>query len=274
MPKTSPIILSLTTSRPTHDWHFGQQVLHILYDSDLRLRPERIGFFDSDMRKKYPCATVDDVRPFWALHAQGSPDIPEADVDDQFYWRRSRPLGASGSFMCTSTDKAGKTLSGSVLLQSKYDATVDIVSLFKKWCILYQPDQGYLHHVTKPELEYDPLAGVELLYPAPPDQKRAEQARSDWSHFKTGHFGVLQAQKTFNLGAFNVLSKTRMNSTTAQKLVDAGFTVTEFETGYIIEVVASLAAVKQDFKTFSERRHRVKTIIGMDMFEIKNEPIA
>ncbi|WP_162174077.1 hypothetical protein [Actibacterium atlanticum] len=243
-----------------------------MYDADPRLHPERVGLNDTDLRKKLPCDTVEDVKPLWAVGAEDWGEQPESVASD-LHWRRAKPLQARGAF-----GHLGKTLKGNLLpafvrLTCNYRPDVDLLQPFKAWCRLYKPTQAYLHYVGAPELEPD------YSYTITPEQIKSgyrspEMVQKDaWSSFIRGTFGPLRRQKTLNLGWVNYFPKEFVQNGMPEELEAIGVTVEPFAEGYILQLGPSLGDVKTDFRTFSELRHQAKGVLGRERFVIEEEPL-
>jgi len=272
----SYVQMALSSSIPTHSWAFGKKALGHLYDCDSRLNPDRVGLDETELRKKLPCKKVGDLEQLWAPEAPQIAERPK-EIYPNLYWKRSSPLKARGTFSHSSFDPdhpKKELLPASVELRSNYSATVDFVSLFKKWCALYQPDQGYLHYFTEPELANAPYVAVTIEQSLSKQLPPGAQGHDDWETFRMGSFGTLWNKKTFNLGVFSYFSSTVLPEDAVDRLRADGFAVTRVGAGYFLELGASLATVKEDFETFSEGRHRAKLLVGLDLFEIRDEPEA
>ena len=267
------VCLAATSARPTHDWSFGQRAVEILLAADPALRPERIGRDETEMRKKLPCATAEDLRPLWATGrgmGQIVGGLPHGAVD-ALLWKRARPLRCEGSFGQTWVNLKGAILPGWVRLKCRYAAAIDFGALFRDFCGLYEPDQAYLHLFTEPELPNPPH--VQVTY----EQIQARTVpqewidHDNWATFRMGLFGALSDQKRYNLGAVNWFPARMLGADLRKALQAAGISVEPSGAGFLVQI-CGLDEVASDFATFSRRRALAKRLIGPELFEIRDEP--
>ncbi|SDN45472.1 hypothetical protein SAMN05216196_101588 [Lutimaribacter pacificus] len=271
--RKSKVCLVLTSAIPTHSWEFGEKALGILYAGDPRLRPDRVGLDDTDLRKKLPCAMVQDLRPLWASGpgaGQGE-GVPTEALSDLF-WRRWKPLQAEGTFGQTWVNQKGSTLPSWVHLSSNFRPDIDFLSLFREWCLLYTPDQAYLHMFGPEELAVDTSYTL-TIEEVRNGTRTPEMLQKDaWRTFKLGSFGALWDQKRYNLGAINYFPPGFLSPDTVSSLQGQGLSVDDLGGGTLLWLCETLQDVKDDFPEFSRKRALAKQIIGPDLFEIRDEP--
>jgi len=213
----SSIVLTLSSTVQTHGWAFAQQALKPLYDGDPRLRPERVGLDDTDLRKKLPCARIEDVKPFWAPEAEEGDRHPERPVSD-FYWKRMKAPRVEGMLGQSWRNSKGSLLPASVDLRATYAKDLDYMRLFEIWCKLYKPSQGYLHYFGKEELPQGRFITGET------EAERVQEHAL--SSFALGSFRANYDQKTFNLGFASYFPESLMTPAVCADLAEQGFDVT------------------------------------------------
>ena len=259
------VVLSLSSPKPSHEWDFGQKVLQVLYDADPRLVPDRVGSNESDFRKKLPCETVADVQPLWACFDE----YDEVDYKDGWptaplftlFWKRTRPLRASGAFWFAWCEKVwDQKMPSGLVFTADYAPDIDFIDIFRKWCALYEPRQAYLHYINK-TVRDEPRPALERM--APPNALEGKVDR-----FLAGFMGPLRDEKTYDLGCVNFFSKEWFGETTIAELKDAGLQVEEFDNGAFIFLAPQLAALETTFDEFVQQRSLAKSIIGASRFEI------
>ena len=257
------VILALTSPIPTHRWEFGERALKILYNADPRLAPERVGHDETDLRKKLPCANVEDLKPLWA------PEDPEArnrplDYVSSLYWRRLKSVKADGMFSHSRQDMRGRTLPSNIVLESDFSPDISFEQMFKEWCLLYAPTQGYLHLTNKAETEAAKfISGAE---------EGEQMLMRDWQTFCSGSFGALAGQRTFNLGYLNYFGAEFLTDGIKAELSQNGFDLERLDEGVLLRIGESLKDVGENFERVSSRRSLAKEIIGIESFLIKSEP--
>ena len=279
------VIIALEGFQLSHNWEFGKRALQVLYDADPRLHPDRIGRDDVEMRKKLPCANVDDWKTFWSADfEERGIDVPEdTEVPDgvfsMLFWKRYRPLRVFGHFRFMSKNQKGTLFPSKLTFECKFTEEIDFLSMFKSWCSLYKPSQGYMHYfgphdrwqggnVVMTDEDIRRIgAGLPVINP------RSIEMRN-WDCFCNGSFVGNWQSKTYNLGQTNFFPPSIITNSVAESLQEEGFEVTRCETGYFVHLCPTLSDVKNEFAEFSRRRAVAKSIIGQHIFAIKNEPPA
>lgn len=258
----SKIIIALESFQQTHDWAFGQQVLRVLYEADPRLRPDRIGRDDAEMRKKLPCENVADIEPLWAAEVDHCDDIPRHPVSNLF-WKKQKPLKAYGYFGFTWINQKETVLPSRIKLECAPAADIDFQSILEKWCVLYKPSQAYLHY-------FGPLSNKGT-------QQDSGQLISDnlklgvpgWDNFSNGSFGAVFKPQTYDLGQANCFPKSAVTDAQVAELEANDIDVAPLGEGVLIKLSPSLEDVKNNYSDFAEKRAIAKQIIGLDRFVIK-----
>ncbi len=278
------VTISLSSPKPSHNWSFGEKALRILYGAGADLQPDRVGWDDADFRKKLPCAHVDDLELLWGkLDEYEEPFGLHGDFPDRIlntlFWKRRRPLNAHGSFTFASYHKVwNKYLPSRLNFSSDCASRIDYYRLFKSWCALYEPKQGYLHFLTKEvrkeerheiarsaadcnRIEQEISRGIAGSY------SKEVQRAVKW--FQEGFLGPLNDEKTFDLGGINFFSLEMIGENTIDKLKAAGIHVSPFANGHFVSLSADIAELQRDFDGFVKRRVLAKSIMGPEKFVLQ-----
>lgn len=280
----SRVVISLSSPKPSHNWSFGKEALRILYDADASLQPDRVGLDDTDLRKKLPCAFVEDVQPLWARQDEyEDPYELHENLPDQslcnLYWKRHRPLRARGTFNFASYHKVwDKHLPSRAKLLADYTKRIDYIGIFKAWCELYEPHQGYLHFLTKDvvneerheiaenntDLErqkWELSRGITV--------SKGDRIEKAVGCFEEGSVGPLHDERTFDLGCISFFSLEMLDHKTVEKLRAADIHVSPFANGHFVNLSADISELQGDFDGFVKRRVLAKSIMGPEKFVLQ-----
>ncbi|MEO1638965.1 MAG: hypothetical protein AAFU41_06920 [Pseudomonadota bacterium] len=195
------------------------------------------------------------------------------------FLKRSKPLQAHAAINFMSENARGDRLSSTFKLESKFDPKIDYDGLFEALCALYRPTRAYLHLVVAQDrwqggdLALSEEDSQRMIQGLPPVNQNLI-AMQNWDHFGAGSFGALWDPKTFNLGQTSYFAATDLTPETVANLRAENINVTGSEDGYYIRLANTLGSVREDFPTFSRSRKLAKEIIGLERFEIKEEPDA
>ncbi|MEO1638966.1 MAG: hypothetical protein AAFU41_06925 [Pseudomonadota bacterium] len=265
---TSQIVLALSSQKASHSWTFGKEVLGALKECDDNLWPDRVGHDETDFRKKLPCQPVDDLESLLATHEDYIEEVGLEDgVPDQFLqrliWKRAKPLKARGSFHSAWYNRvAWGRLPSRALLKTKYAKRIDHLSLFKRWCALYEPEQAYLHFVTKHVRDEDRAPGDKLAPPGDTERKKDASLR--------GFLGPLQDEKTFDLGSVNFFSRDWLGETVISNLQNSDIPIIPHANGVLVVLADCLENLEQDFEAFTALRRVAKSIMGVERFDLRD----
>ena len=165
-------------------------------------------------------------------------------------WRRRKGPKYNGDADFADRTFDGKLVSGSVMIKSEFDDTLDWLKLFREISTLIEAECGVMYLIAPPEESARTPGYSVYCKPMGPGIRKKQLPNIGWATY----FGSMFKQE---LDVDLVRSR--------------GYHVEELAGGYLILMSDSIGDILSDFPTFSRRRAELKKCFRPDLFEITRE---
>lgn len=239
------IQISLRTKVNMRERAFGEALADILWSSEPRYFPTRIGL---DFKKETPCENQDDFLKKWCVLKTSINNDVEYEFPKTLHWKNKNSLKFDGSFSHKFIATTGNEVPGSLMATFSYRERIDWKSMFLALCNLMKPQLGMLHLFTTTN--------------CPPNQREAT--------FQTGHFHGLSKPVVPGLGWMFAAGEEFYESTMGAELKDLDVKRVDYGAYCILEIAKGADEILNNLPTFQARRDSLLNIFPIPILPSYN----
>ncbi|MEL6667205.1 MAG: hypothetical protein AAFQ24_13845 [Pseudomonadota bacterium] len=265
-------ILIDTEAEDLTSWASGQSVLGPVF-ARADLKPQFIALGDTvNARSRIIVESVDHVEDLWGAKDTMRMDGAPLEYVPTLEWKRTKKIRSTGSITFPSRSRRNRLNPGFLAFDSDFDATIDWLDLFVRWCQATKGVSGLLH------LQRENAGYVE--YEPSDDDERNELQRRALSDFGIGTLRVSYRTDTTdryvsgltNLGWATFLGGDLRSKIDPNRISQAGFFIRDIGHGFIVTTTEKFSDVVDNFNHFSAQRSLLKKQFEPDLFLIDREP--
>jgi len=237
------IQMSLRTKLNMRDRAFGESLADILWASEPRYAPTRIGL---DFEKEINIDGRDAFLEKWCVLRHSTYDGVDYSFPKKLHWKNKSSLKSNGSFVHKFTATTGEEVPGGLMVTFSYRERIDWKTMFLALCEIMQPQLGMLHLFTAEN--------------CPPNKREAL--------FQSGHFRGLSDPTIPGLGWMFAAGEEFYEQTMRTHVEGLDVGLIDYGAYCMLEIAKGADEISQDLKSFQARRDRL-----LEVFPIPIVPI-
>jgi len=239
------IQISLRTALDMRDRNFGQKLTGILWTSEPRYSPTRLGL---NFEKEVSCEANEEFLNNWCVIKAKNYNGTDYKFPKKLWWKNKSSLKCDGSFMHKFTATTGVEVHGSLMVTFAYRDRIDWKEMFLSLCELMQPQLAMMHVFTAEN--------------CPPEKREA--------NFQTGNFSGLSNPKIPGLGWMFVAGEAFYKPISDFDLQGLEIDRKDYGSYSVLEIAKGAKEIIGDLQKFESRRDRLLEIFPLPIVKRYN----